>query len=121
VAYDETDLIRPLYDDLGDYAVLTAVAIPYSLAAREQLGLSTDDQDAARSAVCLAGAFTRTVLAGEATIAISPGDADESVQFLLGYSDDPDVLGDVGLSGFQLVDVFRSGVVEGQSSCGIGD
>jgi predicted metalloprotease len=121
VGYDETDLIRPVYDDLGDYAVLTAVAIPYSLSARAQLGLSTDDQDAARSAVCLAGAFTRAVLAGEvANIAISPGDADESVQFLLGYSDDPKVLGDVGLSGFQLVDVFRSGVVGGQSSCGIG-
>ncbi|MCW2677892.1 MAG: exported protein of unknown function [Modestobacter sp.] len=121
VGYDETDLIRPVYDDLGDYAVLTAVAIPYSLSARDQLGLSTDDQEATRSAVCLAGAFTRAVLAGEVTtIAISPGDADESVQFLLGYSDDPAVLGDVGLSGFQLVDVFRSGVVGGQSSCGIG-
>jgi predicted metalloprotease len=121
VGYDETDLIRPVYDDLGDYAVLTAVAIPYSLSARAQLGLSTADQDAARSAVCLAGAFTGAVLAGEvANIAISPGDADESVQFLLGYSDDPAVLGDVGLSGFQLVDVFRSGVVGGQSTCGIG-
>jgi predicted metalloprotease len=121
VGYDETDLIRPVYDDLGDYAVLTAVAIPYSLSARAQLGLSTTDQDAARSAVCLAGAFTRAVLAGEvANIAISPGDADESVQFLLAYSDDPAVLGDVGLSGFQLVDVFRNGVVGGQSACGIG-
>jgi predicted metalloprotease len=120
VGYDETDLIRPVYDELGDYAVLTAVAIPYNLAGREQLGLSTDDQDAARSAVCLAGAFTRSVLAGQVSFSISPGDADESVQFLLGYSDDPDVLGDVGLSGFQLVDVFRSGVVEGPSSCGIG-
>ncbi|SDX66214.1 Predicted metalloprotease [Modestobacter sp. DSM 44400] len=121
VGYDETDLVRPVYEELGDYAVLTAVAIPYSLAARDQLGLSTDDQDAARSAVCLTGAFTRSVLSGEVNgITISPGDADESVQFLLGYSDDPDVLGDVGLSGFQLVDVFRSGVVEGESSCGIG-
>jgi predicted metalloprotease len=120
VGYDETDLVRPVYEEFGDYAVLTAVAIPYSLAARDQLGLSTDDQDAARSAVCLAGAFTRAVLAGQVDgISISPGDADESVLFLLGYSDDPNVLGDVGLTGFQLVDVFRSGVVEGESSCGI--
>jgi predicted metalloprotease len=120
VGYDERDLIRPLYGDIGDYAVLTAVGIPYSLAAREQLGLSVDGQDAARSAVCLTGAFTRSILAREdPTISISPGDADESVQFLLGYSDDPHVLGDVGLTGFQLVDVFRNGVVEGQSACGL--
>jgi predicted metalloprotease len=120
VGYDETDLIRPIYRKLGDYAMLTAVAIPYGLAARDQLGLSIDDQDAARSAVCLAGAFTQAVLAGEvAHLSISPGDADESVQFLLAYSDDPHVLGDVGLTGFQLVDVFRSGVVDGPSSCGL--
>lgn len=121
VGYDQTDLIRPVYDDLGDFAVLTAAAIPYSLAARDQLGLSTDDQDAARSAVCLAGAFTRSVLAGDvANIAISPGDVDESVQFLLRYSADPKVLGDAGLTGFQLVDVFRSGVLDGAPACAIG-
>jgi predicted metalloprotease len=121
VGYDESDLIRPVYADLGDYAVLTAVAIPYGLAARDQLGLPTEGQDAARSAVCLAGAFTRAVLAGQVpNIAISPGDADESVQFLLKYSHDPAVLGDVGLTGFQLVDVFRSGVVDGLPSCGVG-
>ena len=68
----------------------------------------------------LTGAFTKSVLAGQdPTISISPGDADESVQFLLSHSSDPAVLGDVGLTGFQLVDVFRSGVVEGQSACGL--
>jgi predicted metalloprotease len=120
VAFDEADLTQPLYEDEegGDYAVLTAIAIPYGLAAREQLGLSTDDQDAIRSAVCLAGAFTAGVLDAESTVlSISPGDADESVSFLLEYSDDPEVLADSGLTGFQLVDVFRSGVFEGLSAC----
>jgi hypothetical protein len=50
-------------------------------------------------------------------ITISPGDADESVQFLLEYSTDPAVLGDSGLTGFQLVDVFRTGVFEGSAAC----
>jgi predicted metalloprotease len=120
VGYDETDLTEPLYADQegGDYAVLTAIAIPYGLAARDQLGLSTDDQDAIRSAVCLAGAFTFSVLNRESTVlSISPGDADESVSFLLEYSDDPGVLADSGLTGFQLVDVFRSGVFDGLSAC----
>jgi predicted metalloprotease len=123
VGFDETDLTEPLYADEqgGDYAVLTAIALPYGLAARDQLGLSTDDQDAIRSAVCLAGAFTAGVLHGESSVlSISPGDADESVSFLLEYSDDPQVLADSGLTGFQLVDVFRSGVFEGLSACDIG-
>jgi predicted metalloprotease len=122
VRFDETDLTGPLYSDEqgGDFAVLTAIAIPYGLAAREQLGLSTDDQDAIRSAVCLAGAFTAGVLNEQTDVlSISPGDADESVSFLLEYSDDPDVLAESGLTGFQLVDVFRSGVFEGLSACDI--
>jgi predicted metalloprotease len=123
VRFDEAELTEPLYADEqgGDYAVLTAIAIPYGLAARDQLGLSTDDQEAIRSAVCLAGAFTAGVLDRQTDVlTISPGDADESVSFLLEYSDDPDVLADSGLTGFQLVDVFRSGVFEGLSACDIG-
>jgi hypothetical protein len=123
VGYDQTDLTRPLYasEEGGDYAVLTALALPYGLAARDQLGLSTDDQDAIRSAVCLAGAFTAGVLNRQSSIlSISPGDADESVSFLLRYSDDPRVLAESGLTGFQLVDVFRGGVFSGLSACHIG-
>jgi predicted metalloprotease len=117
VGYDETDLARPAYE-LGDFAVVTAVSIPYALAAREQLGLSVDDQDALRSAVCLTGwyaaqVYNRTI----STVQISPGDLDESVQFLLAYGDDPDVLGEADLTGFQLVDLFRGGFVEGVRPC----
>jgi hypothetical protein len=60
------------------------------------------------------------VLTGQSTVlSISPGDADESVSFLLEYSDDPRVLADSGMTGFQLVDVFRSGVFEGLSACDV--
>jgi predicted metalloprotease len=121
VGYDETDLTQPLYEDVGDYAVLTAVAIPYALAAREQLGLSTDDQDAVESAVCQVGAYTAAALNESVPgIQISPGDADESVSFLLEYATNPEVLPDVDVTGFQLVDRFRSGVFQGLPACGIG-
>ena len=122
VAFDETDLTEPLYgtEEGGDYAVVTALAIPYGLAVRDQLGLSTDGPDAIRSAVCLAGAFTQGVRNGETSVAISPGDVDESVSFLLDSSADPAVLGASGLTGFQLVDVFRGGVFEGLPACDIG-
>ncbi|MGY5882920.1 neutral zinc metallopeptidase [Modestobacter lacusdianchii] len=123
VRYDQVDLTEPLYaaEQGGDYAVLTALAIPYALAALDQLGEPADGQDALRTAVCSAGAFTASVLSGQSTVlTISPGDADESVSFLLEYATDPTVLPDAELTGFQLVDVFRGGVLEGLEACDLG-
>jgi predicted metalloprotease len=120
VGYDETDLARPAYE-LGDFAVMTAVSIPYALAVRDQLGRSIDDQDALRSAICLTGWYAAGVYEGlVGTVQISPGDLDESVQFLLTYGDDPAVLGEADLTGFQLVDLFRSGFVDGVRACDVG-
>jgi predicted metalloprotease len=122
VGFDETDLAGPAYSKIGDFAVATAAAVPYSLAVRDQLGLSTDDQDAARSALCLTGWYAAKVFNRQAgaQVRISPGDIDESVQFLLSYGDDPQVLGAADLSGFQQVDLFRSGFVEGLGTCDVG-
>jgi predicted metalloprotease len=122
VGYDETDLTHEAYRDIGDFAVATALSLPYSEAARDQLGLSTDDEAAVRSSVCLTGWYGAKVFnhqAGE-RVQISPGDIDESVQFLLVYSDEPTVIPDVGLTGFQLVDLFRNGFVRGLSACDVG-
>jgi predicted metalloprotease len=119
VGIDEPELAVPSYEDIGDFAVVTAVAIPYSLSVRDQLGLSTDDEDAVRSAVCLTGWYAAKVFKGEANATISPGDVDESVRFLLTYGKDPTVLPDVGLSGFQLVDLFRNGFLQGIDACGV--
>ena len=119
VAFDEADLGAPAYE-LGDFAVATAIAIPYSLSVRDQLGLSTDDEEAVRSALCLTGWYAARVYNGQAGIEISPGDLDESVRFLLTYGNDPDVLPDVALSGFQQVDLFRAGFIRGLRACGIG-
>jgi predicted metalloprotease len=120
VGIDEGQLAKPAYKDIGDFAVATAVAIPYSLSVRDQLGLSTDDGEAAQSAVCLTGWYAAKVFKGQAgKISVSPGDVDESVQFLLTYGNDPDVLPDADLSGFQLVDLFRNGFLRGLETCGV--
>jgi hypothetical protein len=122
VGYDETDLTHEAYRDIGDFAVATAISLPYSEAVRDQLGLSTDDEAAVRSTVCLTGWYAAKVFnhqAGE-RVQISPGDIDESVQFLLVYNDKPTVIPDVGLTGFQLVDLFRNGFVRGLSQCDVG-
>ena len=55
VYLDETDLAPPAYEEIGDFALATAMSLPYSLAVRDQAGLSTDDGAATRSAVCLTG------------------------------------------------------------------
>ncbi len=122
VGFDETDLAAPAYEELGDFAVATAVAIPYGLSARDQLGRSTDDEDAVRSAVCLAGWYAAKVYNGQAgrDVTISPGDVDESVQFLLAYGNDPSVLPQANLTGFQLVDLFRNGFGQGLPACDVG-
>ncbi|MFD2090590.1 neutral zinc metallopeptidase [Blastococcus deserti] len=120
VGYDERDLTTDAYR-LGDFAVATAIAIPYALGARDQLGLDPADPDALRSAVCLTGWFSAQVYNRKVPGAlISPGDLDESVLFLLEYGVQPDVLGAADLSGFQLVDIFRGGFVDGVSACDVG-
>lgn len=120
VGYDERDLTRDAYG-IGDFAVATAISVPYALAARDQLGLDPADPDALRSAVCLTGWFSAQVYNRQIPdLLISPGDLDESVLFLLEYGVQPDVLGAADLSGFQLVDVFRNGFVEGVTACDVG-
>ena len=120
VGYDEPDLTKPAYE-IGDYAVVTAVAIPYGLDVRDQLGRSAHDSAAYQSSVCLAGWFSQAVSAGEVQgVLISPGDLDESVQFLLRYGQDPKVLPGVDQSGFQLVDTFRKGFLQQAKACDVG-
>jgi predicted metalloprotease len=120
VAFDETDLTQPAYQQIGDFAVVTAIAVPYSQAVRDQLGLSTADEDALRSAVCLTGWYAARVYNGQAALEISPGDIDESVRFLLTYGNSPTVLPAADLSGFELVDRFRNGFETGLRACDVG-
>ncbi|MBN1093644.1 hypothetical protein JKP75_14415 [Blastococcus sp. TML/M2B] len=120
VGFDETDLAAPAYEELGDFALATAVSLPYGLAVRDQLGLSTEGEDAVRSTVCMSGFYTAQVRAGAGgEYSISPGDVDESVQFLLAFGGEPEVVPGADLTGFQLVDLFRSGFFEGLDACGL--
>jgi predicted metalloprotease len=121
VYYDETDLVRPAYDELGDFAVPTAISLPYALAARSQLGLSTDDGAATRSAVCLTGWYEAQIFNGKfPRIQISPGDIDEAVEFLLRYGVEDSVFPDTDATGFELLQQYRAGFLTGGSQCDIG-
>ena len=121
VYVDETDLATPAYEEIGDFALATALSLPYSLAVRDQAGLSVDDGAATRSAVCLTGWYEAQWYAGafidSVDASISPGDIDEAVQFLLEYGVDHEVFPNLDASGFELVGAFRTGFLEGGEAC----
>ncbi|WP_167760494.1 neutral zinc metallopeptidase [Blastococcus sp. CT_GayMR16] len=124
VYLDETELATPAYDEIGDFALTTALSLPYSLAVREQAGLSIDDGAATQSAVCLTGWYEAQWYNGAFTestgASISPGDIDEAVQFLLEYGVRPEVFPNTSASGFQLVGAFRTGFLLGGDACELG-
>ena len=122
VYYDEKDLVRPAYDKLGDWAVATAISLPYALAARSEIGRSTDDAAAGRSAVCLTGWYTAQVYNKKfADIAVlSPGDIDEAVEFLLVYGVQDEVFPNTNATGFDLLRAFRDGFLQGGTACDVG-
>jgi predicted metalloprotease len=121
VYIDETDLATPAYEEIGDFALATAMALPYTLAVRDQAGLSIDDGAATRSAVCLTGWYEAQwytdAFADVIDGSISPGDIDEAVQFLLTYGVDNQVFPNLDASGFELVGAFRTGFLEGGDAC----
>jgi predicted metalloprotease len=122
VYIDETGLATPVYEGIGDFALTTAMALPYSLAVRDQAGLSTNDGAAILSAVCLTGWYEAQWYGNGfadvlPNISISPGDIDEAVQFLLTYGVDDQVFPNVNASGFELVGAFRTGFLEGGAAC----
>ncbi|MCU1669661.1 MAG: putative protein of unknown function zinc metallopeptidase [Mycobacterium sp.] len=124
VYYDDTDLIEPAYDNIGDFAVAAGLSLPYALAARSEGHLSVGDRAAVRSAVCLTGWYTHQWYGGafrtSLDVTLSPGDVDEAVEFLLTYGVDRRVFPDVSTSGFELVGAFRQGFLTGGPACGIG-
>jgi hypothetical protein len=122
VYVDETDLLGPAYEGIGDFAVATAVSLAYAQAARAQLGLSIDDATAVSSAVCLTGWYAGRFWTGDfADVgSLSPGDVDEAAVFLLTYGQEEGVFPNTELSGFEMVDAFRDGFLNGGAGCEIG-
>ncbi|MGI8626069.1 MAG: neutral zinc metallopeptidase [Geodermatophilaceae bacterium] len=125
VSYDESELTEALHDDIGDYAVIMAIAIPYNMAVLQALDRPIDDGPAVSSSVCLAGWYSSTFADGDIPFegdnasSISPGDIDEAVIFLVEQATRREVLPEAELSGFQLVDFFRRGFVVGPDACGV--
>jgi predicted metalloprotease len=110
-----------LHQQIGDYATGLLMASRYGLSALAQTGKQTEGSTAGSNALCLAGAYTGTVLARKTGFGLSPGDMDEAVKVLLAANfPTRDAKGRSGIEpGFKRVEVFRSGVFDGDKACGI--
>ena len=120
--YVDGELLGGAYEQIGDFAVAAAVSVAYAQAARSQLDLPVDDAAAISSAVCLTGWYTARFWTGdfEQIGTLSPGDVDEAAVFLLTYGQEDGVFPNTDLSGFEMVDAFRDGFLEGGVGCDIG-
>jgi predicted metalloprotease len=107
-----------LHSEIGDYATGTILASRWALAAMSALGKPLDGADAQKQVLCLAGAYTGTLISRTSGFFLSPGDLDEAVQVLLQYDyAGRDGSGKAIGAGFERVSVFRSGAVGGVPAC----
>lgn len=119
IELDGSDQLPKLHRQIGDYATATLLASRYSLAALAALDRPTTGEEARRAALCLTGTYTGTLLRRETGFGLSPGDLDEAVQVLVGYDyASRDVSGQGLPSGFERVDRFRAGALDGPDACG---
>lgn len=107
-----------LHVDIGDYATGTILASRFGMAAMATLGKPLDGGDAQQQVLCLAGAYTGTLLARKDGFTLSPGDLDEAVQVLLRFDyAGRDTAGHAIPTGFERVSVFRGGTLQGVQAC----
>ncbi len=109
-----------LHDQFGDYAAATLVVSRYAMAALDAAGSPTVGADAGATALCLSGSYTGRLIDPEGDFALSPGDLDEAVTVML-TGDWParDTAGDPppGDFGFERVNQFRQGLIQGPAGC----
>ncbi|WP_029433630.1 neutral zinc metallopeptidase [Blastococcus sp. URHD0036] len=120
VRFDAPGLLQPAHDEVGDYAVVALLGLPYATAVRAQLGLPADGVGAVDAVVCTTGWMARELFRGDVAgggASISPGDVDEAAVALLRYGEGDNVLPASDSSGFELVDAFRQGFLGG--TCGL--
>jgi len=116
---DSTDELRGLHTSIGDFATGTLLASRYGLATLAAAGKPTNGGQAQQQVLCLAGSYTGALLdTGSVNFSLSPGDLDEAVQVLLkvDYAGRDDA-GQAMPTGFDRIEAFRSGVLQGVGSC----
>lgn len=102
----------------GDYNAFVVFVSRYTLAAQQDLGLSLTGDTAGLRTACLTGAVSSSLSEEGSNPRLSANDLDEAVSAILGDGlAAADVNGGVPPSGFDRLDAFRLGVLEGGQSC----
>ncbi|MGH3932061.1 MAG: neutral zinc metallopeptidase [Pseudonocardiaceae bacterium] len=120
IELDTSGQLPTLHGQIGDYSTGTLLASRYSLAALDALNRPTEGEEASQNVLCLAGTYTRELLTRKKGFGLSPGDLDEAVQILLRFDyGSRDVTGQGLPSGFERVNEFRAGTLDGVRACGL--
>lgn len=120
IQINESGVLGRLHTEVGDYTTGTLLATRYALAALDGLGRPVEGTRAGRTALCLAGSYSGTVLRRSDGFGLSPGDLDEAVQLLLALDYGAlDAQGEGQSTGFERVATFRTGTLGGLAGCGL--
>ena len=130
VAYDR-DLVRGVYNEIGDFGVATLVGNAWASAMQSRLGITGESKEVGLQADCFTGAWVGSVPVDqqgtvqargqtgsrEAAFALSPGDLDEVVQSFLVFGDPAEAKEAVRGTSFERMEAFRLGFFQDEQSC----
>lgn len=83
-----TEALTKVYEDTGDFGMMSMLAIAYGQAVRKRIGKPVNGDSALLGSICLAGGYARDSFdkrRSDAEVTLSPGDLDEAVQTLLTF------------------------------------
>ena len=124
IDYD-ADYLQHIYDDIGDFGVVTLLADPFAAYVQKLHGVPSDSdrEQLQLEADCFTGGFARTIFDGELIVdpkteqaeSLSPGDLDETIQ---AFIDDTSTRGvrDLDVT-FYRTFAFRDGFLNGYDAC----
>jgi predicted metalloprotease len=130
VAYDR-DLIRGVYNDIGDFGVATLIGNAWASAMQSRLAITGESKPVGLQADCFTGAWVGSVPVDQegtvqarglpetrqASFALSPGDLDEVVQAFLVFGDPAGAKEATRGTAFERMEAFRVGFFQDEQAC----
>jgi predicted metalloprotease len=130
IAYDR-NLIRGVYDEIGDFGVSVLIGNAWASAMQTRLGVTGESKEVGLQADCFTGAWVGSVPVDEeqtvqarglpetreAAFRLSPGDLDEVVQAFLVFADPTEATEEVRGTAFERMEAFRLGFFEDEFAC----
>jgi predicted metalloprotease len=127
IAYDR-DLLRGVYDEIGDFGASILIGNAWASAMQTRLGFTGENKDIGLQADCYTGSWVGSVpvdqegthvsgVPREFAFILSPGDLDEVVQAFLLFGDPVGAKEATRGTSFERMGAFRTGFFEGEPAC----